>query len=179
MVRMRNILTGAARIALFLVLGLFVAACDNSTSKRDAKSTETVKSASIQQVTDLQEIQAALKKYHDAKGAYPVSSMNGKGWDGYKTLWGQASPEWIADLKPAFMAALPHEPRDYADGNLQYLYISDGKDYKLVYHNVALQHKMMDSDPVLDAVRKTRPELIDPVRPQIAFGFWSAGAAAW
>lgn len=116
-------------------------------------------------IKDLQLLQAALERYHADHGAYPVS----EGFDGLYTSWGQSGKDWITGLVPEYLAELPKDPRGSQDPAYQYLYRSDGKDYKLIAHNgmgtamVAVAH----------------PELIDPVRAASAYGYWTTGAEQW
>jgi hypothetical protein len=51
----------------------------------------------------------------------------------------------------------------------QYLYRSDGRDYKLVSHRPAR----------CEIIRRMKPVLIDPVRGCNAVGYWTKGAADW
>jgi SAM-dependent methyltransferase len=117
-------------------------------------------------LVDLGAIRKALAAYHQAHGTYPKSSG---GWDGLYTNWGVSTSEWIPGLVPEYLAELPRDPRNSDRPEQQYLYISDGQDYKLISH--------LPED--IAAVRQTHPELTDPVRDGWAYGFWTDGAAGW
>jgi hypothetical protein len=70
---------------------------------------------------------------------------------------------------PAYLAELPRDPRYSDRPDQQYLYMSNGRDYKLISHQ---------PDDVA-AVRQIHPELTDPVRDGWAYGYWTDGAAGW
>jgi hypothetical protein len=72
-------------------------------------------------------------------------------------------------LVPEYLEQLPRDPRGNDVPDQQYLYRSDGKDYKLISH----------SPEDYTFVRASRPELIDPVREGWAYGFWTEGAVGW
>jgi hypothetical protein len=114
-------------------------------------------------LADLQALRAALENYRRDHGEYPRS----RGFDGLYSNFGAASPTWIDGLAPKYIAALPRDPRRTNDPLRQYLYRSDGKDYKLMAHGTC--------EP-FDA---THPEMVDPKRKCFAVGFWTAGAAGW
>ena len=115
-------------------------------------------------VTHLTSIRDALAAYHQVRGRYPESS----GWDGLYTNWGDRPRTgfraWFRNT-----CQLPRDPRANDVPDQQYLYKSDGKDYKLISH----------SPDDHGFVRATRPDLIDPARESWAYGFWTRGAAPW
>jgi len=112
-------------------------------------------------VTDLRTIRDALTAYHADHGSYPVATVS----------VGDAShpdpDRWIPDLAPHYMSQVPRDPRRLTASNRQYLYMSNGRDYKIIAHG---------AEDVTYG-RKAHPELIDPRRPEYAFGFWSPGFA--
>jgi type II secretory pathway pseudopilin PulG len=118
-----------------------------------------------ERLADLKQIQVALEKYRQSRGGYPQS----QGFDGLYSRFGYSGEQWIKGLVPEFLDKLPRDPRRNADPANQYLYASDGKDYKLISH----------SPEDLGYVARTRPELLDPKRTTFAYGYWSAGAADW
>lgn len=111
-------------------------------------------------VAALMAMRDALKAYHAAYGRYPVS----EGWDGFRSRFGKSSEAWIAGLAPQFLPDLPRDPARSEDPDLQYLYRSDGQDYKLIAH---------DRGECLIAVT-AYPDLTDPVRNCWAYGVWSS-----
>ncbi|MBF0481010.1 MAG: hypothetical protein HQK81_03610 [Desulfovibrionaceae bacterium] len=114
---------------------------------------------------DFRGIKRLLERYRHDNGGYPVTNE----FIGLYANGHTASPAWIPGLVPSYTRALPRDPRQDDDPAHQYLYNSDGKDYKLIAHNVE----------DCEAVKKTRPQLIDPVRDCRAYGIWSSGARGW
>ena len=110
----------------------------------------------------LRKLKNALGKYFSKNGHYPRSV----GFDGIKTKWGKASKNWIPSLAPEFIGELPRDPRMSDDEGKQYLYKSDGKDYKLLAHGIAPS-------------TKAEYQLQDPRRPTWAFGYWTTKAVNW
>ena len=110
-------------------------------------------------------IKEALEKYFKTHGSYPVSS----GFDGLYTKWGKSGKNWIKDLSPKYIKNLPRDPRNTNNANEQYIYKSNGKDYKL------LAHKPEDCK----IVKSKHKKLIDPKRDCWAYGYWTKGAVNW
>lgn len=130
-----------------------------------------VRSRDARRLADLKSIFTALEMYNDANGSYPNSGGN---WDGIYTCWGDSSGEgnpngWIAGLVPTYMQSLPRDPKFHTDCNGQYIYLSNGTDFKLIAHDV---------EDVQNTINKS-PSLKDPMRPTWAYGYWSPGAVAW
>ncbi len=123
-------------------------------------------------VADLGKLNQAINLYYQDNGAYPLSS-NPAGWDGLYTcvgFGGISTPTWVPGVVPNYIQSLPRDPRKLTDCGKQYLYRSNGIDYKLI------------SNQTEDIVFITNkyPYLVDTlVRPTWAFGYWSTGAAAW
>jgi hypothetical protein len=112
-------------------------------------------------VSDLVSINDALKTYHAKHGKYPMAEKLGGYLDRGKN--------WIPGLSPEFMAELPRDPAMSNDkAGPQYLYASNGLDYKLVAQGVSL-------------VGGTNVEVLgvkfDPSKnntmEKAAFGFWT------
>jgi len=119
----------------------------------------------IKRVQDLTEINNALQSYKNKTGEYPKS----EGWNGTKTCWGKASSDWVPGLIPQYLPSLPVDPSHKKNCDKQYVYNSDGTDYKLISHN----------PETCEAIKTKYPNLIDPKRDCWAFGYWSAGAKDW
>ncbi len=119
----------------------------------------------IKRLDDLSLIETALQKFHEKNGFYPKS----KGFDGFYTNWGKEGENWINGLVPEFIDKLPRDPRMLEDKGKQYLYKSNGKDYKLLAH----------SPEDLKIIKKLKPRLIDPTRKGHAYGVWTEGAKKW
>jgi hypothetical protein len=122
-----------------------------------------------QRLADLAKIRDALESYRRKNGSYPASTSNtwSRLYDGH----GKANREWIPGLTPTFIAELPRDPRMLESQNEQYVYISNGENYKL-----------LAGYPEKDChvIKQDRPEMMDPVRNKgeqcEAYGYWSAGA---
>ncbi len=65
------------------------------------------------------------------------------------------------------MDSLPIDPRNSKDGNKNYLYKSNGKDFKFIVHDA----------PSFD-MSNVDTGFIDPIRKR-AYGVWSEGAKNW
>jgi len=116
-------------------------------------------------VQDLVTINDALKAYHKAQGAYPVASGLGGILD--------RGANWI----PGLTDILPELPRDPAmsmdRSGPQYVYASDGKDYKLIALNVSL---VGSTNPAVLGIRIDTTR--NPTQENAAFGFWTEGFAS-
>ena len=117
-------------------------------------------------IAHLEMLRDALERYKLKYGQYPKSHL----WDGLYTKWGRSKIDWIAGLVPDFIDTLPRDPRNNTEGGQQYIYRSDGVDFKILAHGV-------HDDCVF--VKEKYRELIDPVRNCNAYGFWSNGAEKW
>ena len=118
-----------------------------------------------QRLRDLDAMRQALDAYHAAHGSYPANAA----FAGLVTAGGGTDPGWLPGLVPDYLPALPRDPARSNDANTQYLYRSDGRDYKLLAHG--------GGD--CDMARKNNPGLVDPARDCWAYGYWTPGAAAW
>jgi len=114
---------------------------------------------------DLAKLDQALHCYHAAHGGYPANTD----FEGRVRQGGQVQEIWIAGLTPECLDVLPLDPRLDNDPAHQYLYRSDGRDYKIIAHHPDDGQE----------VAASHPELIDPVRGPLAYGYWSPGAKDW
>jgi len=117
-----------------------------------------------QRVDDVNNIKSALENFHNKYSHYPRSV----GMDGLYTNWGKSTPNYIIGLVPEFLESLPIDPRQLEDGSKNYLYTSNGSDFKFIVH----------SAPEFDK-RNVEISMIDPRRPSKAYGIWSEGAEKW
>lgn len=108
-------------------------------------------------VSDLETIRQALEAYRADHGAYPVAEVS------INDPSHPPKDRWIPGLVPRYLSKLPADPRQLPASNRQYLYMSNGKGYKLIAHGAE------------DANygRVAHPERVDPRRPDHAFGFWT------
>ena len=102
--------------------------------------------------TELLQMQTALEMYYNDQNAYPSAST----WRGAVSYggYGTDSAGYIPGLVPKYISILPLDPAGTLDG---FLYLSDGKNYKL------LSHVSPESYP---SVGQT---FYDPVRPTWAW----------
>ncbi len=112
-------------------------------------------------VTDLVTINDALKAYYLQRGAYPKA----EGLLGFA----ERGSDWIPALAPDFIPRLPQDPLCVpGQAGPQYVYASDGKNYKLLAQGVSL---IGGTNVGVLGVR------IDPTRQptaeNAAFGFWT------
>jgi len=120
-----------------------------------------------------QTISDALERYRNDVGHYPVSHNPATGdWLGIG--WGGERNDWIPDLVPRYLAHLPVEPRNAPLVKFaQYLYRSDGTDYKVLI--------LSPEDCAITIF--VNPWLKDPVRDNenacSAYGVWTKGASPW
>jgi len=156
---------------LMVVAGVCVlqlAGCDQGS--RESASTESagnLDAQTQQRIDDLTAVNAALQQYHTLNNAYPVSNQI----QGYASAYGASlGADWIPELSQA----LPRDPAGSEAGNeAQYLYVSDGTNYKLIAHATG------DCSPAV----ASNGVQIDPRRNDgtscWAYGFWSAGGEAF
>lgn len=136
------------------------------TNKLELKYDGLVKKSNyIKRLEDLNKLKIALENYYKDNGKYPIS----QGFDGIYTKWGYSGNDWIKGLSPKYINELPIDPRNTKDANLQYLYKSNGKDYKLISH----------SPEDCKSVEKINKDFIDPSRKCWAYGLWTERAKDW
>lgn len=123
-------------------------------------------------IASLERITEALQKYRDEKGGYPLSAGNGASWSGVGRQE-NGGADWLSGLVPDFLDKVPVDPRDGGNPYRQFVYKSNGNDYKLL--------ALMPEDCPYTIER--RPELSDPMRNVFhqcrAYGFWTPGATKW
>ncbi|MCW1888367.1 MAG: type II secretion system GspH family protein [Candidatus Moranbacteria bacterium] len=128
-------------------------------SRQRAKTSKTLAS--------LRDVHTALESYRAQFNGYPVSS----GWQGYCSFWGaDLGDNWIPELQSSNVISTPVLPTDArqpgngaacANDQEQIIYCSNGADYKLI----SVTNSSMATVP---------SNLIDPIRPASAYGFWSS-----
>lgn len=140
-------------IVLLALMGSILLQCSNKTGDE-------------LRIQDLKEINKALAKYYKDNNAYPVSNT----WAGWKCAFGESKEDWIPGLVPKYISKLPRDPRKDATGYQQYIYYSNGKDYKLISHAPENCNKIKS-----EYVELIDPRRDDPRNQCTAFGFWSEG----
>ena len=124
-----------------------------------------------QRIDHLRSLERALAKYHKDHGKYPPSSADrasgGSRWDGLHSRRGASRQDWIAGLAPKYIESLPRDPRLTDDPSKQYLYRSNGKEYRLIVTN----------PESYSLARRRNPEMMLPGhRDHRTYGVWSLGA---
>jgi hypothetical protein len=160
------------RVAVLIALIMVVVASFSPLRKRYFKEKEMYASAGNEEkfremtLRDITRLKQAIDRYYNDNRSYPKSSG---GWDAVIANYGESRKDWIPGLAPKYINELPHDPRKSKDPGNQYMYKSDGKDFKLLAHR-----------PVgMSDIVMTHPALADPVRPSWAFGYWTEGAKNW
>lgn len=117
-------------------------------------------------VQDLVTINDALKAYQAKHGSYPKAGELG----GFP----ERGASWIPGLAPDFLKALPRDPAMSSDkAGPQYVYVSDGADYKLLAQGISLVGgtNVEVLGVRIDMTRQPTPE-------NASFGFWTPGFAS-
>ena len=109
-------------------------------------------------VQDLVTINDAVKAYHAKHGAYPKA-------DGLAGA-SERGAAWIPGLSPDFIAEIPRDPLH--SGATQYVYVSDGANYKLLAQGASLQGSA-NVEVLGIKIDQTR----NPTPQNAAFGFWT------
>ncbi len=123
------------------------------------KTEEFIQSPAGIRVRDLRKIREAIERYHEDHGRYPSTADT---FAGIHSCWGPETEDWVPGLVGKYIDKLPRDPRNLTACDKQYLYRSDGREYKL------LAHRPNDEREVLTRL----PDLTDPVRTY-AYGYWS------
>ncbi|EKE25015.1 MAG: hypothetical protein ACD_5C00327G0002 [uncultured bacterium] len=163
-IKTKNAFTLIELLIVIAIIGILASAVLVNTNSARLKA-RTAKS-----VLELQSVNTSLQSYQALYGSYPVSSDSGNNWDGYCSFYGASlGVNWIPLLATVGLSngSLPIEPRNNGacwDDKRQYLYRSNGTDYKLISH-------WSESMSVPD-------NLIDPVRDTYSWGWWSSSVSA-
>ncbi len=118
-------------------------------------------------LSDLVEITKALELYHKDHLRYPISKDSK--WSSAKTVDPTQEREWIEGLVPKYLPYVPTDPEASSRLFRQYIYKSNGTDYKILVNETDEVHM----------VKYHFPDLVDPKRENDSFGFWSSGALHW
>ncbi len=142
-------------------------------------NTAREKGYDAQRVANLRSIQTALELYaSDHNGMYPVSGSSGgcwsPNWDGQVSCAGSMAPDAvIPGLVPTYLPSFPTDPEISVSGNTcDYLYNSNGTDYKLLFHNCPTSLTCFGSG-------EANSGFYDPVRPTWACAVYTPGAEYW
>lgn len=129
--------------------------------------------SSLTRMSDFTRLKEALERYKIDHGSYPVSRNAGGGNDWTGIGWNGMGDNWLPELVPDYLDKLPRDPRNSNIQHAQYIYFSNGTDYKLLSMNAEECRLMVHF----------RPWLNDKVRNQggtcTAYGFQTSGAKQW
>lgn len=160
---MKNSSVSKALLLITTLAALQLSACGQQPQETAPPAASSELGPQTQQrINDLVTVNAALEQYHATHNGYPVSNQ----MQGYASQYGGSlGANWIPELGQA----LPRDPAGSEAGNeSQYLYVSDGVDYKLIAH--------VPGD--CSSAVETNGVRIDPRRSDAqscwAYGFWSA-----
>ncbi|VVE01042.1 hypothetical protein [Pandoraea anhela] len=122
-------------------------------------------------IREMYDIAKQLARYKSEHGAFPAQVPPAANGTPYQQLMGDkiipaAVHGDIPGLFPEYMAR-PITMQPASAGAPEYLYISDGEDYKLIYAN----------PPDYAYAKQAHPALIDQGRR--AYGVWTTGAQLW
>jgi hypothetical protein len=150
-------------LAFAAVATLSLASCGAPQQKQAEAPAPVQVDPATQRVRDLVAVNESLQRYHATNGSYPVST----GFQGYASSWGAAlGADWIPGLQTT---PLPRDPSMSETGESQYVYFSNGADYKLI---------AIGTDDCGPGIEQSGVR-IDPKRRDEsrcwAYGFWSPG----
>lgn len=113
---------------------------------------------------ELSAINKAILMYHAENGSYPTT---GGDWRGYHQT-GAHGQNVVPGIVPAYISTMPVPTR--VDPTADYLYRSDGTNYKLIAH--------MYTSLCATAVQQN-PSQADPIRNCWGWGYWSPGGSGF
>ena len=105
--------------------------------------------------SDFIRLRVALSNYYKKYNKYPIRES----W-----ICPLSDSNYIQGLVPDFIDELPLDPRGTTNCEKNYLYMSDGKNYKFIAHGV-----------VAHDIKSIDEEFLDPTRGAWAYGIWSDG----
>jgi hypothetical protein len=124
-----------------------------------------------QRLDDLATLKGAFEKFRASSSSFPRSANGGRDWSGVG--WDGDSATWLPELVPTYLLRLPVDPRRNNNRYNQYIYKSNGVDYKLL--------ALAPEDCVLTI--NEQPSMSDPARNVhnqcYAYGYWTPGAMGW
>lgn len=162
-------------LQIIIFVCIFFSGCEREKSPTEEILPKTefapyqVEESTPQRIKDLTLIAFALERYKQDFHQYPISSNNGKNFDG---LFGMEDPSdinWIKGLTPKYIEKLPADPRNLKKLQGQYLYKSDGANYKL----------LASSPDDCEYIKTHYTNLFQAKRDCWAYGYWTTGASNW
>lgn len=168
------VLALATSLTLVLAFRLYISCCNYVSKVKNQNTTATeiplVSDERAKTLKDLNEMILALEKYKQENRMYPISkSKIPSGWVGRFDYSGNENSDWIPNLAPEYLKYLPRDPRNSITFEEQYLYQSNGANYKLTAN-----HPLE-----CDYLKEHHPELIDPTNHDCRYGYWTPTAKFW
>ena len=122
------------------------------------------KSNFIIRLQHIEKIKIALDDHKDSHGYYPPT----KNWSGGCKRWGETTIPYIVGLTPDFIDFLPLDPRKSTACEDNYIYKSNGQDYKFLVSNP------LDYD-----LEHVPASYLDPLQNNKSYGVWTENAKKW
>lgn len=170
----RKSLTGFTLVELLVVIaiiGLLASVVMVSLNSTRAKARDTKRAATLRQLA------TALELYYNDNGSYPSSNGGWRGTcSGYGSYGTTGANGYIPNLAPTYVSVLPIDPR-YNDGQLCFLYNSNGADYALLAH--ATMETVVGGDPSAAGNPQWMQQMdrVNYTQPTIAV--YSSGGKNW
>ena len=142
-------------LVVIAIIGLLAAIVLVSLNSARAKARD------VKRAADLKNLTTALEMYYDKYNAYPVAAF----YTSKLGCFGPASDNWIPGLAPEFVPALPTDPKLACP--TEYLYVSNGTDYKLIMHVPE------------NCTNPAYQGIVDPVRVCWAWATYTPGGRLW
>lgn len=164
---MNKFLFPAAGVTAFFVLMAFIYNSSNPQDVEHSNPTPVIfkndKHALLQKITQ------SLEEYKNANLAYPKSNRREKGFD-YLFLKGVVDTTWISNFASDVLTESEAQNLQ-RNGKIQFAYMSDGANYKLiVVHDKDCEIIIVEHPELRHSGRASEP---------CSYGTWSAGGARW
>ncbi len=146
-------------------------------------SEQKKKSRDAQRISDLQQLQLALRLYKDANGEYPAmgcGTFNGNKWSSPgpgDAVYYSSCDVYITGLVPDYISVLPRDPSMENNNNVGFLYRSNGTDYKLLTHATAEKGVITKGSPFARCPASCGDQFTHC--SQASYSVYSAGASCW
>lgn len=169
-------------LVVIAIIGILASIVTVSLGSSQVKTRNTVR------ISDLTQLKKAVEVYKLTNGTYPVTS----GWQG--VVVGTPScavPQaggylnhnvnWIPNIVPTFLPALPQDPKPTFSSCLEYIYMGNATDYKIMAHGSKEGGAIGGSTPFSRMYGCTSlPQWwLDAGSQQATYSVHTPGAACW
>jgi hypothetical protein len=124
-------------------------------------------------LADFAKLMTALESYRADNGHYPISLSAGGGNEWTGIGWNGVGEDWLPGLVPKYLEKLPRDPRGPGIAQAQYIYFSDGQDYKLLSLSTPECRWTVLMNPAMNDPRRNTEDVCE------AYGYYTGGAAQW